>query len=324
MPSRTVHDADIRDCQIGVLFNHEISGYSVTNSAITDCDVAVRAPYGGKLNLDNAQLVNSAVYDVDGVTNLLDVAILAGTIADPAKMNLNGGTVTNNAFDDGEPDDPDSESDEEFATRLTVPDYTADGRDLEVWDIFNVKDPEFGAVGDGLHDDTAAVQAAIAAANANGGGVVMFPGGHYLVKSNLSTIGAGIELRGALDWRVLQNKPQIGSYLWVDVPDFAENEENEEAFIRLGDRSGIRGMSFYYPQQVGGSPFKKYPFTIQGNGVRNYVIATSAVNPYRFINFNGDDNLLAYSYPLGAAGGAVCQGKQERPLHPEQSQALLA
>ena len=312
MPLRSVGNADLRDCQIGVLFNYGNTGWNVTGSTVTNCDIAVSAPYGGNLNIDNSKLLDSAVYDADGVTNKLDVAIVNGSIADPDKMNLNGGSVTDNAFEEEEADDdPDSELDEEFETKLTVPAYTADSRDLEVWDVFNVKDPEFGAMGDGLHDDTAAVQAAIAAANANGGGVVMFPGGHYRVTTNLTTLGAGVELRGALDWRVLQNTPQLGSYLWPDIPDFADNEENEEAFIRLGDRSGVRGMSFYYPNQVGGSPFKKYPFTIQGNGVRNYVVYCSAVNPYRFINFNGDDNLLAHSFPTAQREVVFVNGNRD-------------
>ena len=41
----------------------------------------------------------------------------------------------------------------------------------------------FGAVGDGLTDDTQAIQNAINSASAAGGGVVYFPGGTYLLDS---------------------------------------------------------------------------------------------------------------------------------------------
>lgn len=44
---------------------------------------------------------------------------------------------------------------------------------------FNVRD--FGAVGDGATDDTEAIQAAIDAAEAAGGGTVYFPAGDYLL-----------------------------------------------------------------------------------------------------------------------------------------------
>ncbi len=48
-------------------------------------------------------------------------------------------------------------------------------------EVFDVKHIIFGAVGDGITDDTAAVQAAIDAASAAGGGTVYFPPGVYLL-----------------------------------------------------------------------------------------------------------------------------------------------
>ncbi|GAB3466185.1 M10 family metallopeptidase C-terminal domain-containing protein [Azotobacter salinestris] len=68
---------------------------------------------------------------------------------------------------------------------------------------FNVKD--FGALGDGISDDTAAIQAAIDAAHAAGGGTVYLPAGEYrvsggeepsdgclMLKSNVYLAGAGM------------------------------------------------------------------------------------------------------------------------------------
>lgn len=63
-------------------------------------------------------------------------------------------------------------------------------------DVVSVKD--FGAVGDGLTDDTAALQAAIDAASGIGGAVVSFPVGVFLVTSvinaasNVQFVGSGI------------------------------------------------------------------------------------------------------------------------------------
>lgn len=46
--------------------------------------------------------------------------------------------------------------------------------------IYNVRDDSYGAVGDGVTDDTVAIQAAIDACGAAGGGIVYFPPGEYL------------------------------------------------------------------------------------------------------------------------------------------------
>lgn len=50
-------------------------------------------------------------------------------------------------------------------------------------DVFNVKD--FGAIGDGSHNDYAAIQAALTAASANWGGLVFFPKGNYNINQRL-------------------------------------------------------------------------------------------------------------------------------------------
>jgi polygalacturonase len=59
------------------------------------------------------------------------------------------------------------------------PAAVTDGVHLDVSEVFNVKN--YGAVGDGVADDTAAIQSAIAACNAASGGVVFFPSGTYAI-----------------------------------------------------------------------------------------------------------------------------------------------
>ncbi len=59
----------------------------------------------------------------------------------------------------------------------------------------NVKDPTYGAVGDGVTDDTTHVQAALTAAGTPKG-IVFFPSGTYRITSKL-TVPAGVHLWGA-------------------------------------------------------------------------------------------------------------------------------
>lgn len=60
----------------------------------------------------------------------------------------------------------------------------------------DVKASPYGAVGDGIADDTAAIQLAIAAVNAVGGGRVFFPAGTFLTTASLTIPGNNIELVG--------------------------------------------------------------------------------------------------------------------------------
>lgn len=76
--------------------------------------------------------------------------------------------------------------------------------------VFNVKSPEYGAVGDGVVDDTAAIQAALAAAIAAGGGTVFFPTGTYLISS-------------AIAWSHLVNIVGSGAALSVITTNSAAN-----------------------------------------------------------------------------------------------------
>jgi hypothetical protein len=62
--------------------------------------------------------------------------------------------------------------------------------------FFNVKASTYGAVGDGVNDDTSAIQAAATAASAAGGGTVYFPPGTYKVTGGIS-FAAGVAVQGA-------------------------------------------------------------------------------------------------------------------------------
>ncbi len=60
---------------------------------------------------------------------------------------------------------------------------------------FNVK--SYGAVGDGVTDDLGAIQAAIDAAEAAGGGMVFLPSGSYLISAFFTMDSPNVTLYGA-------------------------------------------------------------------------------------------------------------------------------
>ena len=62
--------------------------------------------------------------------------------------------------------------------------------------FYNVKAYPYNAVGDGVTLDHVAIQAAITAASADGGGIVFFPAGTYLIATTL-TVPAGVSLMGS-------------------------------------------------------------------------------------------------------------------------------
>lgn len=62
--------------------------------------------------------------------------------------------------------------------------------------VIDVTGPLYGAAGDGTTDDTTAIQDAIDAVCAAGGGVVYFPAGTYLISATLTVICDGVALLG--------------------------------------------------------------------------------------------------------------------------------
>lgn len=61
--------------------------------------------------------------------------------------------------------------------------------------FFNVKSPEYGALGDGATDDTTAIQSALDDAEDAGGGIVFFPPGFFRVTAKL-TVAVGVSIWG--------------------------------------------------------------------------------------------------------------------------------
>lgn len=161
--------------------------------------------------------------------------------------------------------------------------------------LYVVTDKKWGACADGKTDDTKAIQATIDAAAKDGGGIVFFPAGNYIIKGNLS-IPSKVELRGIHD--VPHHTIGNGSILHI----FPSN--NEPTIVLNGD-SGMRGLSFNYPEQ-NINDVKKYPFLLQGKGGNIYIINVNCSNPYKFLDlmtFQCDKHYVDY-----LSGGPLKEG----------------
>lgn len=77
-------------------------------------------------------------------------------------------------------------------------------------ETFNVA--EFGAVGDGVADDTAEIQAAITAAQTNGGGIVLLPPGTYLLSSALTVTVGNISIVGS-GWGTTLSSTTVNKFI---------------------------------------------------------------------------------------------------------------
>lgn len=94
-----------------------------------------------------------------------------------------------------------SGTEEEWLTSLVGPEGPegpagADGDTLGILPWIVVTDPSYGATGDGSTDDTAAINAAIAALNAAGQGLLYFPAGNYKCTDELDPITAHARILG--------------------------------------------------------------------------------------------------------------------------------
>ncbi len=160
-----------------------------------------------------------------------------------------------------------------------------------------VTDPPFNAAGDGLVDDTSAIQGALDAMGRSGGGTVYLPGGQYRVKR--LTVPTGVELRGPLGG----NSHPIAYAATCTLLGYEGRNTtapgSDPALITLSPGAGIRGLNVAYPEQGYGTaaaPVVPYPFTIRGTGAGIWVENVAAANAYNLIDlasFRCDDHFVS-------------------------------
>jgi len=186
--------------------------------------------------------------------------------------------------------------------------------------LYNVKSFPFGALGDGITDDTKSIQRALDLAGTAGGGIVYLPQGQYNVLGHLS-VPSGVELRGPHG--SVRRSPKVETCVLLAFE--GRNSRRalvDTAFITLQANSGIRGFSVVYPEQSYGRALASYPFTIRGKGRNVWIVDIDLENSYLGIDLTKhrcDHHLIsdicATVFKEGIdAGGGSRDGQIQRTL----------
>jgi len=164
-----------------------------------------------------------------------------------------------------------------------------------VSDYFDVRN--FGAVGDGQTDDTAAFQKALNAAGKAGGGTVYASRGNYFFAGHVD-VPSGVTLAGIWQSVPAHNgirdrglpKPTDDGTTFL-VTEGAGSEDGP-AFITLNTNSTLKGVVLYYPQQNVDDIPKAYPWAIAMRGKNPAVLAVEMLNPYNGIDATRNERHL--------------------------------
>ncbi len=152
----------------------------------------------------------------------------------------------------------------------------------------------FGAKGDATTDDTAAFQAAIDSASAQGGGIVFVSAGTYRIEGSL-IIRRNVTLEGSftapptIPWTaesLAKNAPN-GSVLLALA---GKGDAGGTPFIQLDYNATLKGIAVFYPEQTDTSPPIAYPWTVSSllTGADNCsIVDMLLVNPYQAVDFGG-------------------------------------
>jgi len=141
-----------------------------------------------------------------------------------------------------------------------------------------------GAKGDGMTDDTAAIQRALDEAGQTGGRVSIVPA-RYLVKGSLR-IPAGVTLQGVAEAPVW-TEPLKGSII---LATGGRDNEDGPALFELSHSSAVRGLTVFYPEQIA-TNIHPYAWTFHLQGHDNTVENVTLINSYNGIRIGPEGNV---------------------------------
>lgn len=142
----------------------------------------------------------------------------------------------------------------------------------------SVTDPAYGARGDGRTDDSAAFQAALDRAGAQGGAVVFVPEGRYRIDQPLR-IPANTTLRGT--WRSPEAGGSGKGTILLAYPGRGLPEGTP--FLSLATAASVMELSVWYPEQDP-EAIVPYPWTIGFDGISCTVADVTLYNSWRGID----------------------------------------
>ena len=147
-----------------------------------------------------------------------------------------------------------------------------------------------GAAGDGKADDTAAIQGALDAASGTGG-TVFLEAGIYRCKGCLK-VPPGVELRGVCGERPDHSFHTGGGAGTMLFAPISQDGERGDPFIRLGAKSGLRGLRIAYPGLFDTRALKPAAWSVRMEGADAYVMDVCLNNSSQGIEIRGDRSLV--------------------------------
>ena len=289
------------DVRLRIWFSDATNGFSVVGPdqrlsaigyAMIAADVPDGALVGTKLkpaSITSAQLATNSVTIaaiLNGAVTSAKIAPLAvGTAAladgSVTSAKLAGQSVTSSALASGAVGSANLAANSVTTTALANGSVSLSKLNFELGYI-DPRNPPYNAKGDGVANDTTAIQNALNDTGTKGGGVVFLPVGSYLINSQLS-IPADTTLAGV--WRA----PAAGSQARGTTLLAVANAGNTSGvpFITLqGNNSTLEGVTIFYPNQTQTDPPVAYPWSIAGGGGENNTVQNVLlVNAYLGIDF---------------------------------------